>query len=56
MFNQVTVLVYVHLWFLGLEMHNKFPLLYQKTAFDFFMKYDNNASDPYAPDYVFYVR
>jgi alpha-glucosidase (family GH31 glycosyl hydrolase) len=41
---------------IGLEMHNKFPLLYQKTAFDFFKKFDKNTSDPYAPDYVFYVR
>ena len=37
-------------------MHNKFPLLYQKTAFDFFMTFDHNTSDAYAPDYMFYVR
>ena len=41
---------------IGLEMHNNFPLLYQKTAFDFFKKFDGNPTDQYAADYMFYVR
>ena len=36
-------------------MHNKFPLLYQKAAFDLLTSIsDHNQS--YAPDFVFYVR
>ena len=42
--------------FVGLEMHNHYPLLYQKAAFDFFKTLDPDPIDTYAPDYVFYVR
>lgn len=37
-------------------MHNKFPLLYQKTAFDYLTSASGTVNQSYAPDYVFYVR
>ena len=40
----------------GLAMHNHYPLLYQKAAFDFLTSLDPVSSDPYSPDFVFYVR
>ena len=41
---------------LGLDMHNRFALLYQKTAYDYMSRLDPDPSDAYAPDYMFYVR
>ncbi|XP_078687104.1 sulfoquinovosidase-like [Branchiostoma floridae x Branchiostoma belcheri] len=41
----------------GLEMHNKFVLLYQNTTYDLLTrKYPSSEPDKYAPDFVFYVR
>eukprot|EP00731_Ephydatia_muelleri_P030244 Em0021g767a len=40
----------------GLDMHNRFALLYQKTACDYMSRLDPDPSDAYAPDYMFYVR
>lgn len=40
----------------GLELHNPYPVLYQKAAFEFFQTLDPDPTDPYAPDYVYYVR
>ncbi len=40
----------------GTELHNPYPVFYQKAAFDFFQTLDPSPSDPYAPEYVYYVR
>lgn len=40
----------------GLEVHNWYPLLYQKACFDHLVKTKDNPNSPYAPDYLFYVR
>ncbi|XP_056006180.1 uncharacterized protein LOC125658835 [Ostrea edulis] len=40
----------------GLEVHNRYPLLYQKACFDHLVKTKDNPNSPYAPDYLFYVR
>lgn len=41
---------------IGLLLHNHYPLLYQKAAFDFFTSLDPEPDDAYAPDYIYYVR
>eukprot|EP00058_Branchiostoma_floridae_P014783 XP_002600271.1 hypothetical protein BRAFLDRAFT_66776 [Branchiostoma floridae] len=41
----------------GLEMHNKFVLLYQNATYDLLTrKYPSSEPDKYAPDFVVYVR
>ena len=40
----------------GHEVHNEYPLLYQRTAFDYFMGLDEDPTDDYAPPFVYYVR
>ncbi|CAH1271162.1 GANC [Branchiostoma lanceolatum] len=41
----------------GLEMHNKFVLMYQNTTYDLLTrKYPSSEPDKYAPDFVVYVR
>lgn len=37
----------------GLELHNPYTIMYEKAAYDYFVK---NASNPYAPPYVYFHR
>ena len=48
--------VSVYIVITGLLLHNHYPMLYQKAAYDFFTSLDPDPDDAYAPDYVYYVR
>jgi alpha-glucosidase (family GH31 glycosyl hydrolase) len=40
----------------GDELHNPYPVLFQKATFEFLQQYDEDPTDKYAPDYIPYCR